>query len=1310
MPLLPEIFARTVAAHPNRIAVDLAPTAQRNSRETRTYAQLDGASCAIATAILHHGNCPPDSIVAILIPRDTASLYAAQLAVMRTGAAFTSLDPLFPDEHIRAVIADSQARILLTDAAGKSRLDSMNPRIELMAIDVTTLALTSLPRASQPALPWPTTDPSSLAYVIYTSGTTGIPKGVMIEHRSIANLINSDIERFALGPEDRIAQCSSPAYDSSLEETWLAFAVGAALVPIDDVTIRLGPDLVPWLDCERISVFCPPPTLLRTMRVDDPQRSLRALKLLYVGGEALPADLAELWSRGRWLENGYGPTECTVTVMRTRIESGIPVTIGRPVNGHTAFILDEFLAQQADGCEGELCIGGIGLARGYRNRPQATLEKFIEHPQYGRIYRTGDLARRSATGDVEYLGRIDGQIKLRGYRVELAAIDSVLSQCDGVLEAACCVQGHGDTAVIVAHIVPTAGHEVLAKERLRDAVAQKLPAYMVPTRFTAISALPRTAGGKIDRARLPQVVAHDGTATHIIGATTPLEHFIAEAFALAVRHSGALSVDDDFFLILTGDSLSAVGAICTLRQNQQTAHLTVRDLYECRTVRRLAQRASSAPRTNIDTLKPRIRLGNPMGAPYRTTIVQLLCLAIELVTTAATAYFAAYFALPLLLGVIGADWMLLISPLLAAGALVGYGVFAITKTVILKRILLGKIQPTSMAVFSGEYLRHWIVGQASRSIPWSLLEGTTLYCGVLRLLGARIGKRVHIHRGVEIRGGWDLLTIGHDVTLSQESSIGLVELTDGHRMLGPITIGDECTVGVRASLGRNTTMHSGSSLTALSWLRTGATIPANECWDGIAASSAGLTDLPPNAFHGKTITPLMHGAMMIGAQLLQLVVWCVPWMLAIWLIAPHWHTIDPSTLIALALGTAPLSVAVGLIAQAIGVRCMGSTRRGAINRWSVHYIPIWIKTASVEAASRWLSGTLLWPIWLRMAGMRIGRNCEISTIIDVIPDTVTIADDCFFADGIYFASPRVHRGVVIIEPTSMSRETFLGNHAVVPAGHAFPANYFVGVSTVADAATACSSSAWFGHPPMQLPRRDVVTVDRRLTHDPSVLRYLNRMGWELLRFTLPILPIAVALAWLIALDAAHASTSIAATALIWAPLVTIAAACVMLGAIIAMKWILLGRVRRGQHALWSCWSSRWDFLFMAWSFYARGILNRLEGTLLLNCFLRATGMHIGKRVVLGRGFTQVVDPDMLTFGDDATVDCNFQAHSFEDRVLKIGPIHIANSASVGHHAVLFYGAQIEAGAWVMPHSVVMKNQRIEADSTYLGCPAVNAND
>ena len=382
-------------------------------------------------------------------------------------------------------------------------------------------------------------DPHSLAYVIYTSGTTGKPKGVLIEHRGIVNLVTSDIDYFGLTCDDRIAQCSSPAYDSSIEETWLAFAVGATLVLLDDETVRLGPDLVPWLQRERVTVLCPPPTLLRTMACADPQRELPDLRLVYVGGEALPADLADRWSAGRWLENGYGPTECTVTVVRGRVHPGRPVTIGKPVRGHQAWVLDGELQPVGDGQAGELCIAGVGLARGYHRRDELSAQRFHEHPQLGRIYRTGDLVRRNEDGDLEYLGAWTARSNSAAIASNSKPSRRILAACPGVRAAACRVQGTGADQVLVAHIVPHAPADPPSIENLKESLRRSLPAYMVPSRFAFLDSLPTGIGGKLNRNALPDVESPGGERRRpFVAPRNDTERMIARAFAGVLRISG----------------------------------------------------------------------------------------------------------------------------------------------------------------------------------------------------------------------------------------------------------------------------------------------------------------------------------------------------------------------------------------------------------------------------------------------------------------------------------------------------------------------------------------------------------------------------------------------------------------------------------------------------------------------------------------------------------------------------------------------------------------------------------------------------
>src|SRR5260221_1098785 len=249
--------------------------------------------------------------------------------------------------------------------------------------------------------------------------------------------------------------------------------------------------------------------MLRMACCDDPLRELPDVRLVYVGGEELTPDVAERWSRGRQLENGYGPTECTVTVTRTTIQPGDPVTIGWALPGNRVFVVDGDLREVADGTLGEMCIGGVNVARGYLGRPDLTREKFIDHARMGRVYRTGDLVRRLPGGSLEFAGRSDTQVKVRGHRIELTAIESELCRCPGILEAACRVQANGSGPEIVAFVVTEGGVEpdrLQIGTRLRNV----LPEASVPAHIARLAALPRAAlSGKLDRRALPEL-----TRTH----------------------------------------------------------------------------------------------------------------------------------------------------------------------------------------------------------------------------------------------------------------------------------------------------------------------------------------------------------------------------------------------------------------------------------------------------------------------------------------------------------------------------------------------------------------------------------------------------------------------------------------------------------------------------------------------------------------------------------------------------------------------------------------------------------------------------
>lgn len=1322
--LLQRFLEDSARRGPDRVALEIPPGRDRPRRTSLSYAELARRSDALAQALrpLVHGEC----VVGILLPRTNEQLFIAQLAVLKAGAAYTCLDTGFPDERIQLILQDAAAVALVTDSAGMQRAQTwamaLPPLVGAAASSTGFPPLNGAVGAQAEAMPW--LHPGSLAYLVYTSGSTGSPKGVMIEHRSIVNLVAADLEAFALQASDRVAQGSSAAYDSSIEETWLAFAAGATLVLMDDDAVRSGPDLVAWLRHERISVFCPPPTLLRAAGCDDPQGALPDLRLLYVGGEALPSDVADRWSRGRTLVNGYGPTECTVTCLRGPVQAGQPISIGSPVPGMAAWVLNDALEEVAPAEEGELCLGGMGLARGYWRQPELTAQKFVAHPRLGRIYRSGDRVTRDAAGDFFYLGRIDAQVKLRGYRIELGEIESRLAQCAGVRAAACHVQHDGTQALLVAFIVPHDPAWPPPDQDLRTALAAALPAYMVPARFACLAALPTTVGGKIDRAALPRLPAAGSMAQAVddpadAAAPGSLQARIAQGFAQVLGRPGPVPAHLDFFEDLGGDSLGAALLVTLLRDDPVTAWITVRDVYEARCVAALADRAPAAEPAR--PAEPLIDAGASAASPVLVTIAQTLWLAALLSAGAMASWLVSFELLPWLTGRLGLVPMILLAPAIGLAALAVYTPAALLLAVLFKRVLIGPYRPMVAPVWGGFYLRHWIVLQAVRLVPWPLLQGTVFQHTALRALGARIGRRVHIHRGVDLlRGGWDLLDIGDDATLAQSAAIRLVELDAGQLVIGPVSIGARATLDTRAGVSAHTVVEADAWLTALSSLPAGARIPRGQRWDGIPAAPAGpAPPAPPSPLPtqpGRLLSPHRHGLALIGARA-ALGLWialpvealtilaCVAGGLGAeqteaWMRQPTF-ALGP-TLVAAAVLV--LSVPLTLAWMAAVMRMLGPVEPGTISRWSGAYIRVWLKTGVLDGAGAWLSGSLFWPLWLRAAGMRVGPGCEISTIVDVVPELVEIGPASFFADGIYLGGPRIQQGRVTLAATVLGSHTFLGNHVVVPAGQRLPPGVLLGVATTLGDASPRAGSAWFGHPPFELPRREVVAMDRRLTHEPSALRYTNRVFWEALRFALPVGPLLVSMAWFGVLAHSAHRLSPPALWLLAVPAVTLAAAFALCSAVLALKWGLLGRVRPGQHGLWSCWASRWDFVYVAWGQIARPALHRLEGTLLLNACLRAMGMTIGRRVVLGPGFAQVVDPDMIFIDDGATVNAMFQAHTFEDRVLKIAPVHIGKHATLGSATVPLYGARIGPGTHVAPHSVVMKRERLAAGLRYQGAP------
>jgi non-ribosomal peptide synthetase-like protein len=467
---------------------------------------------------------------------------------------------------------------------------------------------------------------------------------------------------------------------------------------------------------------------------------------------------------------------------------------------------------------------------------------------------------------------------------------------------------------------------------------------------------------------------------------------------------------------------------------------------------------------------------------------------------------------------------------------------------------------------------------------------------------------------------------------------------------------------------------------------------------------------------GKSLSPIVHGIAMILSQTLYNGFFALPYTVVLVMFMKQFSSYDSflSTLgnpaanlmLFVAIGVYMCLAQVSMVAlEAVASRALGAVSPGVISRWSLAYIRIWLKTALVSSVDMWLSGSRNYPVWLRAAGMKVGRRSEIGSIMDVVPELVHVNNVSFFADGIYLGGPRIQKGTVTLANTTIENNVFLGNHVVVPAGQRLPEDLLIGVSTVADDRIMRAGSSWFGNPPFDLINREVIIADRSLTSEPSLIRIFNRSFWDWMRFTLPFVPTMISMFWFSGVIYAKAIMPVWALVLFGIPAVSLACGASLPLVVLGLKWGLLGRVKDGQHALYSCWTSRWDFLSVASEFIATRPMASFEGTLLLNVYLRLMGVKIGKRVLLADGYSHFVDHDMIEIGDYATVGAMYQAHTFEDRMLKIGHIKLGNYSTLGNNTVPLYLSDVGEHTFVAPASVIMKGEVLPSWTSWDGNPA-----
>ncbi|AYN31632.1 hypothetical protein DUI70_1129 [Streptomyces albus] len=492
----PDLFAR--ARLGGGVAVE-------HGTDQLTYEELDARAERLARVLLAHGAGPERKVV-VALPR-SADLVVAMLAVFKAGAVYVPVDLEYPAARIAFMLADSApVCVLTTSEPTASELPELPPGTARILVDAPDRH--ARPAAGDTCVPRRPLDVSHAAYVIYTSGSTGRPKGVTVTHAGIAALAGAHMADLGVGPGSRVLQFASPSFDTAMWEMCMGLLSGATLVLAPEPR-PTGRELADFARARRLTHLTLPPGALATL----PQNSLPAEATLVVAGEACPPELVAQWSAGRRMFNSYGPTETTVDVTLWEFTPRSPeeprgpgttavVPIGRPVWNTRVYVLDEWLGVVAPGVVGELYVSGVGLARGYAGRAGLSAGRFVADPFGGvgaRMYRTGDLVRWGADGALEFVGRADDQVKVRGFRVELGEVEVVLGS-HPLVGRAVVVQGGVPGGGLVGYVVPVVGEELVASE-VRGWLRGRLPGFMVPSVVMVLDEVPLTRNGKVDRGR-----------------------------------------------------------------------------------------------------------------------------------------------------------------------------------------------------------------------------------------------------------------------------------------------------------------------------------------------------------------------------------------------------------------------------------------------------------------------------------------------------------------------------------------------------------------------------------------------------------------------------------------------------------------------------------------------------------------------------------------------------------------------------------------------------------------------------------------
>ncbi len=1307
---LGEIFRATAKAKPRHTAII-------EEDHSWTYAEANAASDKIARGLIAKGIGPGD-VVGLFFPRG-ADLLLAQIAVAKVGAAWLPFDYETPKDRIVTCLNDAKAKALLVNDIAAHKLGDINT-------ELWSIAKPDFAKKGKQPLPDPRKKghgPDSIAYMIYTSGSTGVPKGITITNRNICHYLRSCNSIFGITDKDVVFQGCSAAFDLSMEEIWVPYLVGATLWVATPDLLADVENLPAEMREAGITVIDTVPTLLSLFGSDVP-----SLRLVIVGGEACPPGIVERFTKnGCRLFNSYGPTETTVVATIAEMKMGEPVTIGAPIPNYTAYVVDEALNPVPQGQQGELLIGGPGVAPGYLERPELTAQKFVANPFFKDapdkvLYRSGDAVTIDPQGRIVFQGRIDDQVKIRGFRVELGEIETAIAEQDGVEYAAVVLRGETGVDRLVAFVTPLEGKDIHVPD-LRDALKKRLPPYMVPAAFEVFETLPRLTSGKVDRKALKtiplsSVHAAEGEIDH---GSNPVEELLI-AKAKEIFPGQPIRLDDDFFTDMGGHSLLAAQFISKVRKDPMGSFITLQDMYDARTLRGVA--ALQVARGALEKVHTVVKPKNhpPLSRRFWCGLAQAAVMPIILALSTGqwlSVYLTYFFVTP-------DDASLLTEVAVIVGLLAGLQLFNISLVIAVKWLVIGRTKPGRYPLWGSYYFRVWLVQRFSALAHEKWLQGTVFYRIFLRLLGAKVGSGSII--GQASFECHDLISIGRNVSIGNRVILAASRVEGGEMIIGPIEIGDSVSIGGSSVVENDTKIGDEAEIGDLTVISSGTHVGALEKWVGSPGRCVEKFDSskfpqPPQASRLRKF--LVNLAYLAGVILIPPMT-LIPIIPAFYLVdnmdafISNYVEINYLYYIPLLAWPAAMLSILLTMGLAVVLRWVILPQRVSSGTFSVHswfYVRKWALGLADDVINEVLGSlyaTIYMRAWYRLLGMKIGKGSEISTNFSGRYDLVEIGDNCFVADLCNLGEEEISHGWMHMGKVKVGNQVFIGNGAIIPMNTTIPDYTLIGVQSRSPAGNEMQfGETWFGSPAIKLPVRQKFKAEgEHWTFEPTRWMMIRRAIVEALNASFPTMLMISFGSYCIGFLSPYVDDldeHVWPILFSFLAMSTVISFLMMFGSV-AQKWLFMGVYKPTMNPMWSWWALRTEAVAVTYGSMASELLfEHLRGTPMLPWLLRLFGVKIGKGVFMDA--TDITEFDCVEIGDYSAVNAGacLQTHLYEDRLMKVGRIRINEGVTIGAGSTVLYDTRVGDNVVLGPVTLVMKGEELPANSSWVGSPAQPAS-